>query len=119
MDARLPRVLPDGQQFLLRYYSKAETFARFKLDAMDKIYEQLGALSDGPERLALMLQAQRLAIAWMPYKFMSTRIETHVVQPRLIGFRRPIFGNDWFHLVDLDDGGAAAEVAQRDGTGRA
>jgi len=106
-------VLPDGQQFLTRYYSKAETFARFKLDAMDRIYEQLSALPDGPERLSLLLQAERLAIAWMPYKFTSMQIETHVTHPRLIGFRRPIFGNDWFHLVDVDDG-AAAEVAQRD-----
>jgi ABC-type transport system substrate-binding protein len=106
-------VLPDGQQFLLRYYSKAETFARFKLAAMDQIYEQLGVLPDGHERLALMLQAQRLAIAWMPYKFTSMRIETHVTQSRLIGYRRPIFGNDWFHLVDLDDG-EGAEVARRD-----
>ena len=105
-------VLPDGQQFLTRYYSKAETFARFKLDAMDQIYERLGALQDGPERLALLLQAQRLAIAWMPYKFTSMRIETHVTQPRLIGYRRPIFRTDWFHLVDLDDG-TTAELAQR------
>jgi ABC-type transport system substrate-binding protein len=110
-------VLPDGQQFLTRYYSKAETFARFKLAAMDQIYERLGALPDGPERLALMLQAQRLAIAWMPYKFTSMRIETHVMQPRLIGYRRPVFSNDWFHLVDLDDG-AGAEVARQDNGGR-
>ena len=105
-------VLPDGQQFLTRYHSKAETFTRFKLAAMDQIYEQLGALPDGPERLALMLQAQRLAIAWMPYKFTSMRIETHVMQPRLIGYRRPIFSNDWFHTVDLDDD-TAAEVARQ------
>jgi ABC-type transport system substrate-binding protein len=109
-------VLPDGQQFLTRYYSKAETFARFKLAAMDQIYEQLGALPDGPERLALMLQAQRLAIAWMPYKFTSMRIETHVMQPRLVGYRRPIFSNDWFHMVDLD-GDIGAEVARQEDVG--
>ena len=85
---------------------------------MDQIYERLGALPDGPERLAPTLQAQRLAIAWMPYKYMSMRIETHVTQPRLIGYRKPIFGNDWFQFVDLDDG-AAAEVAQRDDGARA
>ena len=84
---------------------------------MDQIYERLGALPDGSERLALMLEAQRLAIAWMPYKYMSMRIETHVTQPHLIGYRKPIFGNDWFHMVDLDDG-AAAEVAQRDDEAR-
>ena len=106
-------VLPDGQQFLTRYYSKAETFARFNLDAMDRIYERLSALPDGPERLSLLLHAERLAIAWMPYKYTSMQIETHVTHPRLIGFRRPIFSNDWFHLVDLDDG-ATAEVARRE-----
>ena len=80
---------------------------------MDRIYERLSALPDGPERLSLLLHAERLAIAWMPYKYTSMQIETHVTHPRLIGFRRPIFSNDWFHLVDLDDG-ATAEVARRE-----
>ncbi|HET9025422.1 MAG TPA: ABC transporter substrate-binding protein, partial [Burkholderiaceae bacterium] len=105
-------ILPDGQQFLTRYYSKAETFTRFRFGPMDRIYEQLGALADGPEREALLLQAQRLAIAYMPYKYTSLRFETHVTQPHVIGFRRPIFSNDWYHFVDLDDG-AGAEVARR------
>lgn len=106
-------VLPDGQQFLARYYSKAETFSRFRLDAMDRIYERLGAMPDGPERHALMSEAQRLAIAWMPYKFTSMRVETFVMQPHVIGFRRPVFSNDWYHLVDLDDA-AGAEVARQE-----
>jgi len=81
---------------------------------MDQLYERLGALPDGTERLALMLQAQRLAIAWMSYKYTSMRIETHVSQPHLIGYRKPIFRNGWFHLVDLDDGDPT-ELARQDG----
>jgi ABC-type transport system substrate-binding protein len=94
-------VLPDGQQFLLRYYSKSESLARFKLDAMDRIFERTGQLPDGPERKDLMLEAQKIAIAWMPYKYTAMRIETHLAQPHVIGYRRPLFGNYWFHLIDL------------------
>jgi len=58
----------------------------------------LSALPDGPERLSLLLHAERLAIAWMPYKYTSMQMRPHVTHPRLIGFDGR-FSNDWFHLV--------------------
>jgi ABC-type transport system substrate-binding protein len=33
---------PDGQEFLARFYSKTETFARFRLDIVDRMYERIG-----------------------------------------------------------------------------
>ena len=93
--------LPDGQSFLFRFYSKSDAFAKFELPAMDRIYERLSALPDGPERLALLRQAERLAIVWMPYKFRQLRVETHLTQARVVGFRRPVFRSDWYHLVDV------------------
>ena len=104
-------ILPDGHQFLLRYYSRQETFSRFKLGTMDEHYDRLGTMPDGPERVALLRDAQRLAIAWMPYKHMYMRLETWLTRPWLVGYRRPLFGNGWFHLVDVDPGGLRSAVA--------
>jgi ABC-type transport system substrate-binding protein len=95
-------IFPDGQQFLSRYYSKVETFSRFKMDTVDRMFERLAALPDGDERDGLLSEFQRFAIALMPYKFTSTRIETIVTQPQLVGYRKPIFRNGWYHLVDLE-----------------
>jgi ABC-type transport system substrate-binding protein len=95
-------IFPDGQQFLSRYYSKVETFSRFRMDAVDRMFERLAALPDGDERDGLLSEFQRFAIALMPYKFTSTRIETIVTQPQLVGYRKPIFRNGWYHLVDLE-----------------
>jgi ABC-type transport system substrate-binding protein len=70
---------------------------------MDRLYERLADLPDGTERLQLMREAQRLAIAWMPYKFTVLRVESFLTQSRLAGFRQPMFRADWYHLVDIDD----------------
>ncbi|HEY6136123.1 MAG TPA: ABC transporter substrate-binding protein [Rubrivivax sp.] len=94
--------VPDGHSYLTRYYGKSRTFARFRLPAMDRLYERIALLPDGEERLVLMRQAERLAIAYMPYKFTSQEVETHLTQARLVGFRQPAFRNDWFHLVDIE-----------------
>ena len=104
-------VLPDGHQYLLRYYSRQETFSRFKLAAMDEFYDRIATMPDGPERAALLHEAQRLAIAWMPYKHMYMRFETLLTRPWLVGYRRPIFGNAWFHFVDIDPDGLRSTVA--------
>jgi len=105
--------VPDGHSYLTRYYGKSRTFARFRLPAMDALYERIAVLPDGDERLALMRQAERLAIAYMPYKFTSQEVETRLTQARLVGFRQPAFRTDWYHQVDIDDGPvlASARVA--------
>ena len=60
-------------------------------------------LPDGPERLALFSQAKRMAIAWAPYKSHLHRFYTDMAHPWLIGYRRPLFWNRWWHLIDIDD----------------
>jgi len=95
-------IFPDGQQFLARFYSKIETFARFKSEQADASYERISELPDGAERDALMQQVQRIALAYLPYKYTSVRIDTEVMQPQVVGYRRPVFRLDWFHLVDIE-----------------
>jgi len=95
-------IFPDGQQFLARFCSKIETFARFTSEQADALYERISELPDGAERDALMQQVQRIALAYLPYKYTSVRIDTEVMQPQVVGYRRPVFRLDWFHLVDIE-----------------
>ena len=98
--------VPDGQSALARYYGPQagqQNLARFKLPAFDAIYERLQSLADGPERDALFRQAKRLTTAYMPYKVLVHRIGNELAHPWLIGYRRPIFWRDWWHMVDIDD----------------
>ena len=96
---------PDFQEALQTLYGPAAgsfNYSRFKLPAFDALYEQMQVLPDGPERIALMRRAQLLAIAYAPYKLNAHRILTDATQPWLIGFRRPAFGRQFWHYVDID-----------------
>ena len=56
---------------------------------------------DGPERLALMREAERLLIAYMPQKINVHRIGTDLTQPWLVGFRRPVFWLTSWQYLDI------------------
>jgi len=97
----------DGQGALARYYSKQagqQNLAQFNLPAFDALYERMLGLPDGPEREQLFLQAKRLAVAYMPQKINVHRISNDLLHPWLLGFRRPVFASEWWHLVDIDTG---------------
>jgi ABC-type transport system substrate-binding protein len=96
---------PDGQDALARLYGPLagnNNLARFQLDEFDRLFERAQVLPDGPERAALFRQAQRLAVAYMPYKIHVHRIHTDLAYPWVYGFRRPLFGGEWWHMVDVD-----------------
>ena len=59
-------------------------------------------LPDGPEREQLFLQAKRIAVAYMPYKVHVHRIGNDLLHPWVVGYRRPLFVLEWWHLVDID-----------------
>jgi ABC-type transport system substrate-binding protein len=95
----------DGQDGLMRFDSTqwgGQNMARFKNAEFDAIYKRLSLLPDGPERLELFRQAKMIAAAYMPYKSQVHRISTDLWHPWVIGFRRPLFWNEWYHMVDID-----------------
>lgn len=95
----------DGQGSLQRYHSKqigGQNMARFSLPEFDAIYERMEVIPDGPERQALFDRAKTLAVAYAPYKSLVHRIMSDMAQPWLIGYRRPLFWQDWWHQVDID-----------------
>jgi len=96
---------PDAIGALERYDSRqigGQNMARFKLPAFDALYDRAQSIPDGPERSALFDQAQKLALVYMPYKYTMTRISTDMTQPWLIGYRHPVFWNEWWQYVDID-----------------
>jgi ABC-type transport system substrate-binding protein len=76
--------------------------SRFKLPRMDELYDAIGALPDGDEREALFQEAKLISIAYMPYRILVHRISTDLAHPWVIGFRRPQFWSEWYHMVDID-----------------
>jgi hypothetical protein len=66
------------------------------------------SLPDGSERLAAFREAERIGLAYMPYKYILNRLTLDMTQKRVIGYRRPVFWQDWWHFVDLDDAAAGA-----------
>ena len=94
--SRLERVLRSG-----RFAVTAELNPPDSADPQ-AVYERALVLPDGPERAALFRQAQRIAVAYMPYKIHAHRVHTDLCHPWVFGFRRPLFGTEWWHMVDVD-----------------
>jgi hypothetical protein len=54
----------------------------------------------------------------MPYKLRTHLTATALSQPWLVGYRRPLFWNNWFEFVDVephpeDSGGRTAAAPRR------
>ncbi|MFG6449690.1 ABC transporter substrate-binding protein [Roseateles sp. BYS180W] len=96
--------VPDGLAALARYHGPqagSQNVARVALPELDALYEQLQALPDGPQRNALFHEAKRLAVAWVPYKIVSHSVSNDLAQPWVRGFRRPLFGSDYWQYLDM------------------
>ena len=103
---------PDGQEFLALGYGPDKgqaNHARFDLPAFNKAYEAQRVLPDGPERLALINEAKKLMIAYMPYKVHAHRMFTDITQPWVLGYHRNVFVANFWKYVDIDN----AELARR------
>lgn len=96
---------PDGDTFLALGDGRAKGSAnksRFDLPAYNALYEKQKMLPDGPERQAVMEEAAKLMIAYMPYKISVHRLFTDLAQPWVIGFDRNVFIRDFWQYVDID-----------------
>jgi ABC-type transport system substrate-binding protein len=96
---------PDGLEGLLRYNGPAKggiNLARFDLPAMNAVIDRLLALPDGAERERWFHEAKRLTAVWMPYKLRTHPLQVTLMQPWLVGYRRPLFWNGWFDVVDIE-----------------
>jgi ABC-type transport system substrate-binding protein len=96
---------PDAGGSYQRYDSAqigGQNLARVKLPAFDALHTRLVLLPDGAERRAAFDALNALAVAYMPYKFTLNRVSLDMTQPQVIGYRRALFWNEWWHYVDID-----------------
>lgn len=97
---------PDGLETLQYLYGPQagnQNISRFRLKEFDDLYDRMLVMPDGPEREALLLQAKRIQAAYMPIKTHVHRIRNDISQPWLLGYRRPMFRNEFWHFVDIDN----------------
>jgi ABC-type transport system substrate-binding protein len=96
---------PDADTFLALGYGPNKgqaNHARFDLKAFNELYERQRMLPDGPERQALLDQAKKIMIAYMPYKVHAHRISTDLWHPWVLGFDRNLFVRDFWKYIDID-----------------
>jgi ABC-type transport system substrate-binding protein len=96
---------PDSDTFLALGYGPNKgqaNHARFNLPAFNALYEQQRKMADGPERKAVIAEAARLMVAYMPYKIHVHRIFTDITQPWVVGYHRNLFVRDFWKYVDID-----------------
>ncbi len=97
--------VPDAEDHLALGYGPNKgqaNHARFDLPAYNRLFEAQRALPDGPERAKLVAEANRLLVAYMPYKVHVHRIWTDITQPWLKGYHRNLFARDWWRYVDVE-----------------
>src|SRR5512137_600137 len=96
---------PDSDLFFSLAYSSnrgSANDARFDLKAYDALYARQRSMPNGPERIAVLHEATRLLVAYMPYKFIAHRIQLDLAQPWVLGFRRHPFTTRSWTYVDVD-----------------
>ena len=95
---------PDVQDGLGILYGPAaggQNLPRFRDARFDAIYRQMDSLPDGPERLALLRESQAIVTALMPMKYKVHRVLTDLTQPWVDGYRRPLYGNQFWQYIDI------------------
>ncbi len=102
--------IPDATYFLDVLYGPNKgmsNHARFNLPAYDALNLQQRVLPDGPERYALVQQALRLSLAYMPIKATAHPINSWLTHPHVHGYKPHPFLRDYWRVMDVDPAGAA------------
>ena len=96
---------PDADTFLALAYGPNKgqaNHSRFDLPAFNALYAKQSKMPDGPERQAVMEEASKLMIAYVPYKISGHRIATDLMHPWVVGYRRNPFIREFYKYVDID-----------------
>ena len=97
--------IPDADNFLQLLYGPnagQSNDSRFSLEAYDRIYRQSKRLPDSPERDRLYHELSKLAVAYAPWKLGIYRIETHLAQPWVSGYKPHPTMRSVLRYVDVD-----------------
>ncbi|HSH91447.1 MAG TPA: ABC transporter substrate-binding protein [Ramlibacter sp.] len=96
---------PDSGGVLERGYGKSfgqSNLARFANAKFDELYQKQSQMPDGPERDKVIREAERILIAYMPYKVRVHRIGTDLMQPWVTGYKRHPNAREFWQYIDID-----------------
>ena len=106
--------IPDGGYFLDVLYgpNKGQSgHARFDLPEFNTLYLRQRVISDGPERDALIQQALRLSLAYMPIKATAHPIDSWLSHSQVYGYKPHPFIRDYWRFIDVDPGNLRAAAS--------
>ena len=104
--------MPDGEYFLGILYGPnagQSNQSRFDLPEFNRLFAQAAQLPDGPEREALYREMNRLMFAYAPLRPTVTPIETALMHPNVVGFRKHPVLREFWKYVDIDEAKAARQ----------
>jgi ABC-type transport system substrate-binding protein len=98
---------PDADTWLQTLYGPNEGFkgnrSRFKHAEYDRLFEQARSMVDSPERTRVYQQMAKLIIAFAPLKINTHRILTDLLQPYVVGYRRPlVMSQNFWKYIDIE-----------------
>ncbi len=96
---------PDTNSSFLQAYGPAtgaDNIVRFKSADFDRLYRQQDALADGPERLVVLRQMQRILTAYAPMKLIAHTYQIDMTYPWVKNYRHWPFMNDNWRYLDID-----------------
>jgi ABC-type transport system substrate-binding protein len=96
---------PNSGPVLQLGYSKSagqQNHSRFRNARFDELYEKQQLMPDGPERDAVIREAVRILIAYMPVKVRVHRVGTDMLQPWVVGYKRHPNAREFWQYIDID-----------------
>ena len=101
--------MPDGEYFMGVLYgpnSGQSNQSRFDHPEFNRLFAQAAQIPDGPERHELYRRMNRILFAYAPLRPTLTPIETALMQPLVVGYRKHPVMREFWKFIDLDAGAA-------------
>jgi len=95
----------EGDAFMQLLYSHnigQSNYSRFALPEYDALYRQTKRLPDGPERDALYGKMAELVAAYNPWDLGVYRIESTIVRPWVLGYKKHVNLEHAWKYLDID-----------------
>ncbi|WP_028446872.1 ABC transporter substrate-binding protein [Chitinimonas koreensis] len=96
---------PDAENFMQLLYGPnagPANEARFRNKEFDKLYEDIASMPDSPERNQKLLRMSRIVGAYVPWVYEMHKVDTHLAQPWVSGFRPHPDQMAHFMYIDID-----------------
>jgi ABC-type transport system substrate-binding protein len=97
--------LPDASYFTDVMYGPNKgmsNHSRMNLPALNALHEKQRAMPDGPERFALVQQALKLGLAYMPMKATAHPINSWLTHPGVEGYVPHPFIRDYWRFMNVE-----------------